>query len=67
MVTTMGDRRAERVLTLRCGYCGDPFTPSRRHQRFCRPSCRVAHFKGRGEQRRLPLEEADALARVPFE
>jgi hypothetical protein len=39
------ETRSERVLTSRCGQCGEPFAPARPHQRFCRPSCRLSHFK----------------------
>jgi uncharacterized OB-fold protein len=41
------ETRLERVLTSRCGHCGETFEPTRPHQRFCRPSCRQAAFTGR--------------------
>lgn len=59
------DRAGERVLTLRCAYCREPFTPVRRHQRYDRPACRVAAFKAGGLRRRpvsSPDEDGDRLA-----
>jgi methylphosphotriester-DNA--protein-cysteine methyltransferase len=52
------ERLGERVLARTCGQCGAAFQAVRPHQRFCRPSCRVEHFKAR-----LPLLDtaADAL------
>jgi hypothetical protein len=55
----------ERVLARTCGHCGGAFEPTRPHQKFCRPSCRLDHFKAR-----LPLLDApedDPLCRTPFE
>jgi len=43
----VGDRPAERVLTRSCNWCGLPFEQIRRHQRYCRPSCRRAAFSQR--------------------
>ena len=43
------ETRSERVLTSRCGHCGDTFEPTRPHQKFCKPSCRRAAFTGRRE------------------
>jgi hypothetical protein len=65
MVQTAGDRAGERVLTLRCAYCGDGFAPTRRHQKFCKPSCRTRYFKRR--QPSLPLGADDVLCKFPFE
>lgn len=56
-------RRAQRVVTRLCGYCGHAFEPVRPHQRFCRPSCRWGAFKRR---RVLPLFDDD-VSRAPFE
>jgi hypothetical protein len=36
-----------------CAFCQQPFTPSRRDGRYCRPACRVADHR-----RRLKAEEA---------
>jgi hypothetical protein len=46
------DRPGERVLARRCGHCGAVFEPTR-HQKHCRPSCRIAAFKLRREQAEL--------------
>ena len=43
----IGVRLGERVLTRSCCYCREEFEPVRRHQVFCRRSCRLAHFKRR--------------------
>jgi hypothetical protein len=67
MVKRTADRPGERVRTLRCAHCGEDYTPLRRHQRFCRPSCRLAAFRAPCGQRRLPLDDPDDLFRVPFE
>jgi hypothetical protein len=66
MAATDTDHRAERVLLVPCRQCGTDFTPVRPHQRFCRPSCRLAHFKV-APQPRLPLADPEDLFRVPFE
>ena len=47
MPTPRRETRSERVLTSRCGHCGETFEPTRPHQRFCRPSCGKAAFTGR--------------------
>lgn len=58
------ERFAERVLTLPCAHCGDAFTAHRRHQRFCRSSCRIAQFKQ--TRRQSPaMSDDDALCRWP--
>jgi hypothetical protein len=58
---------AQRVVTRSCRHCRADFAPVRRHQAFCRPSCRWESFKAR-RQAALLFEDAwDALARVPFE
>ena len=56
MFTRPPDRTGERVRTRRCAHCGGDFTPVRRHQKFCRPSCRVAHFKALDRQLRVLFE-----------
>jgi hypothetical protein len=63
--TPAPEQPAERVLTRPCRHCGVPFEPVRPHQKFCRPGCRVEHFKAT----RLPLldDVDDRLCRVPFE
>ena len=44
-----------------CQRCGEPFTPVRRHQRFCRPSCRFAYrWRGTSPASLLPASEDDA-------
>jgi hypothetical protein len=58
--------RAERVLARPCRQCGAPFEPTRAHQRFCRPACRLAHFRV-SAQRSLPFDEGDDLFAIPFE
>jgi hypothetical protein len=35
-----------------CEYCGEPFEPTRRDQKFCRPSCRAAASRKEREDRR---------------
>ena len=60
-------RETTRVLMRPCRQCGDAFEPVHPQQRFCRPSCRRAHFNVR-EQLRLPLGDPEAdLFREPFE
>ena len=61
------ESRSERVLTSRCGHCGDVFEPTRPHQRFCKPSCRKAAFTGRQPQPRLLSMDPHELFRTPFE
>jgi hypothetical protein len=61
------ETRAQRVVTIPCRQCGTAFTPIRPHQRFCRPSCRWAHFKVTQPPRLLPFDADDDLFRVPFE
>jgi hypothetical protein len=57
------DRGAQRVLLRRCRHCGSEFEPVR-HQVFCKPSCRWAHF----DEKRHRGEDTEAdLFRVPFE
>ena len=41
------NRGLERVLTRICRACKAAFEPTRPHQRYCRPSCRMAAFKAR--------------------
>jgi hypothetical protein len=53
------DRPAERVLTRTCPHCGGTFTPARPHQKHCRPSCRLAAFKGRRAQSGVPDVSSD--------
>ena len=43
------DDGRERVLARTCARCAATFEPSRRHQVFCRPSCRMAAFKTKRE------------------
>lgn len=51
----------------RCRHCGEGFTPARPLQKFCRPSCRLAHFKV-DAQLRLPFGDPESdLFNVPFE
>jgi hypothetical protein len=60
----------ERVLARICAHCGDPFRPTREHQRFCQPLCRLAAFKARRERATTVLlddELADVIRRCPFE
>ena len=59
------ERPAERVLVAICGQCGEGFSPTRPHQKFCRPSCRMAYFKAKAERQAVDTD-AD-LFRVPFE
>jgi hypothetical protein len=54
------DRAAERVL---CGFCQQPFRPTRPHQRFCRPSCRRDAFAVRQEEPDLFTDIHDAIER----
>jgi hypothetical protein len=59
-----------RVLARPRVHCGDLFTPSRKHQQHCKPSCRLAAFRARQELKQravLPELLDDALCRVPFE
>ena len=43
--------RAENgVLEPSCGHCGGTFTPTRPHQKHCKPSCRMAAFRARTER-----------------
>jgi hypothetical protein len=70
MPTLSRETRSERVRTRACGHCGDVFTPTREHQRFCRPSCRFAHrwHTARREPGLFPdLAREDRLFRTPFE
>ena len=59
-------RAGERVLSRTCRHCGEAFDPVRDHQAFCRPSCRVAHFKA-DTARAVPLDDLDDLFKTPFE
>jgi hypothetical protein len=44
------------------------FEVVREHQRFCRASCRLAHFRRTDDDPRLPLVgDLDDLFREPFE
>lgn len=64
------DRPAERSRMRPCVHCGASFQPSRKHQRHCRPTCRVAAFEARRalKQRALfPELLEDALMRVEIE
>jgi hypothetical protein len=54
-------RPAERVLTRRCRHCGAEYEPSRAHQAFCRPSCRVGHFKAGAASERPESATSPAL------
>jgi hypothetical protein len=57
------DRGSQRVVAARCRHCGESFEPVR-HQVFCKPSCRWAHF----DAKRQRGEDSTAdLFRVPFE
>jgi hypothetical protein len=31
----------------RCAFCGQPFTPSRKDSKYCKPACRVADYRKR--------------------
>ena len=60
------DRPAERVRTRShrqpCAGCGQGFEPIRPHQKFCRPSCRLAAWKARparAEREQLAFWEPD--------
>jgi hypothetical protein len=69
-VSKRDDRPAECVRTHWCPQCGAAFTPARRWQRFCRPSCRfAARHAAEAAQRTLFPEDdlATRLFRVPFE
>lgn len=56
------DRPGERVLARPCRYCGRSFTPTRPHQRHCRPSCRLAAFRTKAEQEAEAPGEPRALS-----
>ncbi len=57
------DRPAQRVVTRSCRHCGETFEPVR-HQAFCKPSCRWAHFDAKRQRGEDPAAD---LLRVPFE
>jgi hypothetical protein len=42
-----GSKALQSVLEPHCAGCGRPFTPVRRNQRHCRPSCRGVAFERR--------------------
>lgn len=56
-------RKAEEVMSQRvvsgpmrtCETCRDGFEPVRPHQKYCRPSCRWAAFKGKREEAQRSL------------
>ena len=51
----------QRVVVSRCEHCGDTFEPVRRHQLFCKPSCRWEAFKAKRE---IMPRQADP---IPFD
>jgi hypothetical protein len=65
------DRGADRgvaALSRRyCAGCGEPFTPHRKTQTSCRPSCRVRACTARRVRRAAADADGDQLARGRFE
>lgn len=64
--TAAGDA-PDRVRTRTCRHCGAMFEVVRELQRFCQPSCRLAHCRRTDADPRLPLADLDDLFREPFE
>ena len=50
-----------------CAGCGRTFTPARRNQRHCRPSCWVLAFQQRRAQGVAEDDQGDAVTRGLFE